>query len=187
MSGYIFSHILSVFLLKSFIILSSCARDVEDNSTSSVNRRLEQQSVWWSPKGMPMRFSRQQVKSSSRPFETPCRRKRGVVGPHASHPFVSRTHHSLCPLFCVQFPSGNRCLAPQFRILQRPSTTLSDVSCPTFSQSQPLRSTFRLAFLCIFAPATCTSVDGPALDQSNETSSARVLSPVKLGVKLVLQ
>ena len=54
LSGWIFSSTLSALLLKSFIILLSCSSDVENNSTSSANLKLNRQSVWWPPKLMPM-------------------------------------------------------------------------------------------------------------------------------------
>ena len=61
------------------------------------------------------------------------------------------------------------CLAPQFQISQGLSATLCDLSCRTPSQSRPLRSTFWHSSLCIFVPGTCTSLDGPAFDKSDET------------------
>ena len=65
LSGWIFSPTLSGLFLKSHIILLSCSRYVENNSTSSANRRFERQSVADLPRLQPMPFSRQRAWSSS--------------------------------------------------------------------------------------------------------------------------
>ena len=65
LSGWMFSPTLTVLFLESHIVLSSCSRDVENNSTSSANRSFERQSACRSPRLMPKPFSRQHFKSSS--------------------------------------------------------------------------------------------------------------------------
>ena len=86
----IFSPTLSVLFLKSHIILLSCSRDVENNGTSSANRRFAKQSGCRSPRLVPMPFSRQRVKSSSKAACRTVSNSKLLSGPPCLHIATSR-------------------------------------------------------------------------------------------------